>query len=222
MKMSNSTTKQSNISFLMPIQDRINVRGRGVVVFGTVLSGAIDMGQEVAVIGNGRRLTARVDTMELFRRPITRAQAGENVGILLLRMKPEEFVEGMAVVVPSNTSSYKTFKATITLLQQDKDDEYSEDPEYAEYLENSVHLFVLKGRTQIELLLWNFHRVRASISQLFASPDHTTPLEQAVLGDTVYATIDLPTDVVLYDKFEFAIMSGHLKIATAVVTEIIG
>ena len=71
--MSNSTTKQSNISFLMPIQDRINVRGRGVVVFGTVLSGAIDMGQEVAVIGNGRRLTARVDTMELFRRPITRA-----------------------------------------------------------------------------------------------------------------------------------------------------
>lgn len=102
--------------FLLPIDNCLLVPGRGPVVIGTLKKGTICRNDKVELLGFDENLTTSVSDIQVFRKSVTSAKAGENVGVLLRGMKSKNIRKGM-VLCPINTLVLNNhFKATIYFL----------------------------------------------------------------------------------------------------------
>ena len=106
--------------FLMPIEDVFTITGRGTVVTGRVDRGTIKVGETVEIIGIKETMTTVCTGVEMFRKLLDFAQAGDNVGLLLRGISREEVQRGQVVAKPKSVTPHTNFTAQVYVLSHDE------------------------------------------------------------------------------------------------------
>ena len=108
-------------SFLMPIEDVFTIAGRGTVVTGRVERGQISVGGSIEVVGlNDEIISTTVSGIEIFRKAIDMAEAGDSVGLILRDVEKEELKRGQVIVEPESIEVKQKFKAEVNMLTKDQ------------------------------------------------------------------------------------------------------
>jgi len=106
--------------FLMPVEDVFSITGRGTVATGRVDRGTIKIGDEVEIVGIKDTRKSVVTGVEMFRKLLDKAEAGDNIGTLLRGVEKEEIVRGMVLAKPGSIKPHKKFKAEVYVLSKDE------------------------------------------------------------------------------------------------------
>ena len=107
--------------FLMPVEDVFSITGRGTVVTGRVERGSVKVGEPVDIIGmQDEKLSSTVTGVEMFRKLLDSAQAGDNAGILLRGIDKDAVERGMVVIEPGSVTPHKEFECEVYILSKDE------------------------------------------------------------------------------------------------------
>ena len=107
--------------FLMPIEDVFSITGRGTVVTGRVERGIIKVGDTIDIIGmQETKQTTTVTGIEMFRKLLDRAEAGDNAGVLLRGTKKDDVERGMVLVKPGSVTPHKEFECEVYVLSKEE------------------------------------------------------------------------------------------------------
>jgi elongation factor Tu len=113
-------TREVDKPFLMCIEDVFNIEGRGTVVTGRVERGVLERNSDVEIVGlKDTRKTVATD-IEMFRKLLDKANAGDNVGVLLRGTKKDEVERGMVLAKPGSITPHTKFKAEVYVLSKDE------------------------------------------------------------------------------------------------------
>ena len=113
--------RETDKPFLMPIEDVFTITGRGTVVTGRVERGILKVNEQVDIVGiQEAKQTTTVTGIEMFRKLLDEAQAGENVGLLLRGIKREEVERGQVVVKPGSITPHTEFEGNVYILSKEE------------------------------------------------------------------------------------------------------
>jgi elongation factor Tu len=112
--------RETDKPFLMPVEDVFSITGRGTVATGRVDRGTIKMGEEIEIVGIKDTRKSIVTGVEMFRKLLDKAEAGDNIGVLLRGVEKEEIIRGMVLAKPNSIKPHKKFKAEIYVLSKDE------------------------------------------------------------------------------------------------------
>ena len=183
--------------FLMPIEDVFSISGRGTVVTGRIERGVIRPNEEVEIVGLRETRKTVVTGLEMFNKVLDKAEAGENVGVLLRGIAKEEVERGMVLAAPKSCTPHKKFKASIYVLTKD---------------EGGRHKPFFRGyRPQFYFRTTDV----TGVVDLAEGVEIVTP------GDDVEISGELQKMVAMEQGMRFAIREGGRTIAAGVVSEII-
>lgn len=183
--------------FLMPVEGVFSISGRGTVATGKIERGIINSGDEVEIIGFGKKMKSTVTGVEMFRKTLNQGQAGDNVGLLLRGVDKEEIERGMVVAKPGSVMPHKKFKCKAYILTKD---------------EGGRHSPFFKGyRPQ-------FYFRTTDITGVVTLP---AGREMVMPGDNVDLEIELISPIAMEKDLRFAIREGGRTVGSGVVTEII-
>lgn len=190
-------TREIEKPFLMPIESVFSISGRGTVVTGRIEAGVCKIGMEAEVIGFGQTFKTVVTGIEMFRKEMTDAQAGDNVGLLLRGIKKEDVERGMVVAKPGSVKPHKKFKASVYILSKDEGGRHS--PFFNGY------------RPQ-------FYFRTTDVTGFVTLP---AGREMVMPGDNVEIEVELITSIAMDKDLRFAIREGGRTVGSGIVTEII-
>ena len=183
--------------FLMPVEGVFSISGRGTVATGKIERGVVRTGDEVEIIGFGKKLKSTVTGVEMFRKTMNDGQAGDNVGLLLRGVNKEEIERGMIVAVPGSVTPHKKFKCKAYILTKD---------------EGGRHSPFFKGyRPQ-------FYFRTTDVTGVVSLP---AGREMVIPGDNVDLEVELISSIAMEKDLRFAIREGGRTVGSGVVTEII-
>jgi elongation factor Tu len=183
--------------FLMCIEDVFNIEGRGTVVTGRVERGELTKMSEVEIIGlKDTRKTVATD-IEMFRKLLDKASAGDNVGVLLRGTKKEEVERGMVLAKPGTITPHTKFKAEVYVLSKDEGGRHT--PFFTNY------------RPQ-------FYFRTTDVTGTVNLPQG---VEMVMPGDNVSADIELSKPVAMEKGQRFAIREGGRTIGAGRVSDIV-
>lgn len=182
--------------FLQPIEDVHMIEGRGTVVTGRVERGTLLKGQEVEILGFGKKMKLVVTGIEMFHKQLDRGEAGDNLGVLLRGVKRDDLRRGMVMAAPGTVKSYKKFMAQMYALTKEEGGRHTP--------------FVSNYRPQL------FTRT-ADITCTVTLPEDVT---MVMPGDNVSAEIQLLGDLAVDIGSRFTLREGGRTVATGVVTEL--
>jgi elongation factor Tu len=184
--------------FLMPIEDVFTITGRGTVITGRVERGTLKVNTEVEIVGIRPTSTKTTVTgIEMFRKLLDEARAGENVGLLLRGTKREEVERGQVVVKPGSVTPHTQFEANAYILSKDEGGRHN--PFYANY------------RPQ-------FYFRTTDVTGVITLPEGT---EMVMPGDTTEMTVELIQPVAMEEGLRFAIREGGRTVGAGTVTSIV-
>ncbi len=185
-------------AFLMPIEDVMTISGRGTVVTGRVERGTLKLSDEVEIVGLSKERKKTVVTgIEMFRKTLDQAEAGDNVGVLLRGIQREEVERGQVLAKPGTIHPHTKFKAQVYVLTKE---------------EGGRHTPFFNGyRPQ-------FYFRTTDVTGLIDLPQGT---EMVMPGDNVDMTIELITPIAIEQGLRFAIREGGKTVGSGVVSEII-
>ena len=185
-------------AFLMPIEDVMTISGRGTVVTGRVERGTLKLSDEVEIVGLSKERKKTVVTgIEMFRKTLDQAEAGDNVGVLLRGIQREEVERGQVLSKPGTIHPHTKFKAQVYVLTKE---------------EGGRHTPFFNGyRPQ-------FYFRTTDVTGLIDLPAGT---EMVMPGDNVDMTIELITPIAIEQGLRFAIREGGKTVGSGVVSEII-
>ena len=106
--------------FLMPVEDVFSITGRGTVGTGRIERGKVKVGDEIEVVGLGSHKKATVTGVEMFRKTMDEAIAGDNIGALLRGVEKEELKRGMVLAKPGSIKPHKKFEAQVYVLTKEE------------------------------------------------------------------------------------------------------
>ena len=185
--------------FLMPIEDVMTISGRGTVVTGRVERGTLKLSDEVEIVGLSKdRKKTVVTGIEMFRKTLDQAEAGDNVGVLLRGIQREEVERGQVLSKPGTIHPHTKFKAQVYVLTKE---------------EGGRHTPFFNGyRPQ-------FYFRTTDVTGVIELPAGT---EMVMPGDNVTMTIELITPIAIEKGLRFAIREGGRTVGSGIVSEIIG
>ena len=184
--------------FLMPIEDVFTITGRGTVITGRVERGILKVNSEVEIVGiKPTSIKTTVTGVEMFRKLLDEARAGENVGLLLRGTKREEVERGQVVVKPGSVTPHTNFEANAYILSKDEGGRHN--PFYANY------------RPQ-------FYFRTTAVTGVISLPEGT---EMVMPGDTTEMTVELIQPIAMEEGLRFAIREGGRTVGAGTVTKII-
>jgi elongation factor Tu len=182
--------------FLMPVEDVFTITGRGTVATGRVEQGKIKVGDEVELVGFGANKKTVVTGVEMFRKLLDEAQAGDNVGLLLRGVDKEEVSRGMVLAKPASIKPHTEFTGEIYVLTKE---------------EGGRHTPFFQGyRPQ-------FYFRTTDVTGTVELP---AGVEMVMPGDNVTMEINLITPVAMQEGLRFAIREGGRTVGAGVVTKI--
>lgn len=184
--------------FLMPVEDVFTITGRGTVATGRVERGAIRVGDEVEIVGFNDKPRKTVATgVEMFRKTMEQAEAGDNIGVLLRGIDREEIERGQVLAKPGSIKPHKKFKAEVYVLKKE---------------EGGRHTPFFQG-----------YRPQFYFRTTDVTGDITLPegVEMVMPGDNVNMVIELITTIATEEGLRFAIREGGRTVGAGVVTSII-
>ena len=184
--------------FLMPIEDVMTISGRGTVVTGRVERGQVKLQDEVEIVGLAKESKKTVVTgVEMFRKTLDQAEAGDNVGILLRGTQRNEVERGQVLAKPGTIHPHTKFKAQVYVLTKE---------------EGGRHTPFFNGyRPQFYCRTTDV----TGVIELQAGTEMVMP------GDNVDMTIELITPIAIENGLRFAIREGGRTVGSGVVSEII-
>ena len=184
--------------FLMPIEDVFTITGRGTVITGRVERGILKVNQEVEIVGiRPTSIKTTVTGVEMFRKLLDEARAGENVGLLLRGTKREDVERGQVVVKPGSVTPHTQFEANAYILSKDEGGRHN--PFYANY------------RPQ-------FYFRTTDVTGVISLPEGT---EMVMPGDTTEMTVELIQPIAMEEGLRFAIREGGRTVGAGTVTTIL-
>ena len=184
--------------FLMPIEDVFTITGRGTVVTGRVERGQLKVNEEVDIVGiQEQKQTTTCTGIEMFRKLLDTADAGENVGLLLRGIKREDVERGQVVCKPNSITPHTNFEAQVYILAKDEGGRHN--PFYSNY------------RPQ-------FYFRTTDVTGVITLPEGT---EMVMPGDTTDMTVELIQPIAMEDGLGFAIREGGRTVGAGTVTKIL-
>jgi elongation factor Tu len=184
--------------FLMAVEDVFSITGRGTVGTGRVERGTVKVGDDVERVGIRETRKTVVTGVEMFRKLLDRAEAGDNIGVLLRGIEKDELERGMVLAKPGSITPHKRFKGQVYVLTKE---------------EGGRHTPFFKGyRPQF------FFRTTDVTGNIEALPEG---VEMVIPGDDTTMECSLITPVAMEKELRFAIREGGRTVGAGVVTEII-
>ncbi|MCL6493482.1 MAG: elongation factor Tu [Ignavibacterium sp.] len=183
--------------FLMPVEDVFSITGRGTVATGRVERGRIKLNEEVELIGLGVHKKTVVTGIEMFRKELDEAIAGDNAGLLLRGVDKNEIERGMVLAKTGSITPHKKFEGEVYILSKD---------------EGGRHTPFFNGyRPQ-------FYFRTTDVTGVAQLPEGT---EMVMPGDNVRLTVELISEIAMEEGLRFAIREGGRTVGAGVVTKII-
>jgi len=190
--------RQVDKPFLMPIEDVFTITGRGTVVTGRVESGIIKGGDEVAIIGMQEDIKKTVATsLEMFRKILDDARAGDNVGVLLRGVGKEDVERGQVLAKPGSIKPHKHFKSEVYVLKKE---------------EGGRHTPFFTGYKP------QFYFRTTDVTGDIKLPDG---VEMVMPGDNATFEVKLIQPIAMDQGLRFAVREGGRTVGAGVVTEIL-
>jgi elongation factor Tu len=183
--------------FLMCIEDVFNIEGRGTVVTGRVERGVIKKMEEVEIVGLGETRKTTATDIEMFRKLLDFANAGDNVGVLLRGTKKDEVERGMVLAKPGSIKPHTKFKAEVYVLSKDEGGRHT--PFFTNY------------RPQ-------FYFRTSDVTGTLTLP---AGVEMVMPGDNVSVEIEMQKPVAMEKGQRFAIREGGRTIGAGRVAEVV-
>ncbi len=189
--------RKADQPFLMPVEDVFSITGRGTVATGRVERGQIKMGEEVEIVGlmDAPRKTV-VTGIEMFRKLLDYAEAGDNIGTLLRGIQKNEIERGQVIAKPGTIHPHTKFKGQVYVLKKEEGGRHT--PFFNNY------------RPQ-------FYFRTTDVTGVITLPEGT---EMCMPGDNVDMAVELITPIAIEKGLRFAIREGGRTVGSGVVTEI--
>ena len=183
--------------FLMPVEDVFTITGRGTVATGRVERGQVNVGDTVEVVGLKEKAEQYVVTgLEMFRKTLDSAVAGDNVGALLRGVDRKDIERGQVLAKPGTIHPHTKFKAEVYVLTKEEGGRHT--PFFSNY------------RPQ-------FYFRTTDVTGVINLPEGT---EMCMPGDNITMDIELITPIAIEEGLRFAIREGGHTVGAGVVTEI--
>ena len=191
--------RKADQPFLMPVEDVFTITGRGTVATGRVERGQLKMSEEVELVGlTEERRKVVVTGIEMFRKLLDYAEAGDNVGVLLRGVQREDIQRGQVLAKPGTINPHTKFKGQVYVLTKDEGGRHT--PFFNNY------------RPQ-------FYFRTTDVTGVISLPEGT---EMCMPGDNVVMDVELITPIAIEEGLRFAIREGGRTVGSGVVTEILG
>ncbi len=183
--------------FLMPVEDVFSITGRGTVATGRVERGVVKVSDEVEIVGIAKEIRKTVITgVEMFRKLLDQAEAGDNIGVLLRGIQRNEIERGQVLAKPGTIHPHTKFKGQVYVLTKEEGGRHK--PFFSNY------------RPQ-------FYFRTTDVTGVITLPAGT---EMVMPGDNVIMDIELITPIAVEKGLKFAIREGGKTVGAGVVTEI--
>ena len=183
--------------FLMPVEDVFTIQGRGTVATGRVERGRINQGDVVEIVGIRDTTSTTITGVEMFRKILDYAEAGENVGALLRGIKRDDIERGQVLAKPGSINPHTKFRCKAYILKKDEGGRHK--PFFTGY------------RPQF------YFRTTDVTGKI----DLDAGVEMVMPGDDVEFTVELITPIAIEDQLRFAIREGGRTVGAGVVSSII-
>ena len=183
--------------FLMPVEDVFSITGRGTVATGRVERGIAKVGDEVEIVGlTDEKRKVVITGLEMFRKMLDEAQAGDNVGALLRGVQRNEIERGQVLAKPDSIHPHTAFKGEVYVLTKDEGGRHT--PFFNNY------------RPQ-------FYFRTTDVTGVIKLPEGT---EMCMPGDNVTMEVELITPIAIEEGLRFAIREGGRTVGSGVVSSI--
>ena len=185
--------------FLMPVEDVFSITGRGTVATGRVERGVIKTGDSVDIVGlQEESRTVVVTGVEMFRKILEEAQAGDNIGALLRGVQRDEIERGQVLAQPGSITPHTKFEAEVYVLTKEEGGRHTP--------------------------FFNGYRPQFYFRTTDVTGDIQLPegVEMVMPGDNAKFTIELITPIAMEEGLRFAIREGGRTVGAGVVTKILG
>jgi len=183
--------------FLMAVEDVFSITGRGTVATGRVERGKIKVGDAVEIIGFGKVLQSVATGLEMFRKILDEAIAGDNIGILLRGIEKDQVERGMVIAAPKTVTPHKKFKGEVYVLKEE------EGGRKTPFFKGYKPQFYFRT------------------TDVTGTIDLKPGVEMVTPGDHTEITVELITPIAMEKGLRFAIREGGRTIGAGIVTEII-
>jgi len=183
--------------FLMPIEDVFSITGRGTVVTGRIEQGKVSVGDTVEIVGLTDTASTTVTGVEMFRKLLDDAQAGDNVGVLLRGTKKEDVERGQVLAKPGSITPHTKFEAQVYILSKD------EGGRHTPFFNNYRPQFYFRT------------------TDVTGSVDLPAGVEMVMPGDDTQMTVELIQPIAMDEGLRFAIREGGRTVGAGRVTKIL-
>ena len=189
--------RQTDLPFLMPVEDVLTITGRGTVATGRVERGTLKLGEEVEIVGIRETKKAVVTGIEMFRKLLDSAQAGDNIGALLRGIDRKEIVRGQVLAKPGSVKPHTKFEAQVYVLSKE------EGGRHTPFMTNYRPQFYFRTTDVTGII---------SLAQ---------GVELVMPGDNTTITVELIHPIALEQGTKFSIREGGHTVGAGSVTKII-
>ena len=189
--------RKADLPFLMPVEDVMTISGRGTVATGRVERGTIKVGEEVEIVGlKDEKGKSTVTGLEMFRKSLDFAQAGDNIGALLRGIQRNEIERGQVIAKPGSVHPHTKFEGQVYILKKEEGGRHT--PFFNNY------------RPQ-------FYFRTTDVTGIITLPEGT---EMCMPGDNVTMSVELITPIAMEEGLRFAIREGGRTVGSGVVSKI--
>ena len=189
--------RKADLPFLMPVEDVMTISGRGTVATGRVERGTIKVGEEVEIVGlKDEKGKSTVTGLEMFRKSLDFAQAGDNIGALLRGIQRNEIERGQVIAKPGSVHPHTKFEGQVYILKKEEGGRHT--PFFNNY------------RPQ-------FYFRTTDVTGIITLPEGT---EMCMPGDNVTMSVELITPIAMEEGLRFAIREGGHTVGSGVVSKI--
>ena len=190
--------RKADLPFLMPVEDVMTISGRGTVATGRVERGTIKVGEEVEIVGlKDEKGKSTVTGLEMFRKSLDFAQAGDNIGALLRGIQRNEIERGQVIAKPGSVHPHTKFEGQVYILKKEEGGRHT--PFFNNY------------RPQ-------FYFRTTDVTGIITLPEGT---EMCMPGDNVTMSVELITPIAMEEGLRFAIREGGRTVGSGVVGKIV-
>jgi elongation factor Tu len=189
--------RAKDLPFLMPVEDVFNIEGRGTVATGRVERGVLKKMEEIEIVGIKDTVKTTVTDIEMFRKLLDFAEAGDNVGVLLRGVKKDDIERGQVLAKPGTIKPHMKFKAEIYVLSKDEGGRHT--PFFSNY------------RPQ-------FYFRTTDVTGTIKLPEG---VEMVMPGDNISIEVELLTPIAMEKTIRFAIREGGRTVGAGRVADII-
>ena len=188
--------RDTDKTFIMPIEDVFSISGRGTVVTGRIEAGVVNVGDELEIVGIKDTQKTTCTGVEMFRKLLDSGEAGDNVGVLLRGTKREDVERGQVLAKPGSINPHTKFEAEVYILSKD------EGGRHTPFFNNYRPQFYFRT------------------TDVTGACELPAGIEMVMPGDNVKMTVELLAPIAMEEGLRFAIREGGRTVGAGVVSKI--